>query len=203
MNVNTTYSATGSAAAYYFKSASTLNLQAGSMINGSTITSAISCITESTCETKLLAVAAKANGGWYVYIPTGTYGQVAATGDENACLALMSSSSVATSSSSSSIATVTLSITSNGYPAKQSVPSGTCFNVVGTWANQYYIPTIKMQCEGSTGITITYKTASLSGNNSISMDIDKPYYTITSATFFKNICVTVTGASTISCGLTN
>ena len=60
-----------------------------------------------------------------------------------------------------------------------------------------------MQCEGSTGITITYKTASLSGNNSISMDIDKPYYTITSATFFKNICVTVTGASTISCGLTN
>ena len=46
---------------FYFKSASTLNLQAGSMINGSTITSAISCPTESTCETKLLAVVKSRN----------------------------------------------------------------------------------------------------------------------------------------------
>src|SRR5574344_2162331 len=210
-------------AVYFFKTASTLNVQVGDRINGTLVAenSNFNCTTETECETKLLTFASKANGGWYLYIPAGTYGQVVATGDENACLALVSSSSVTmssssssetissssssvtTSGSSSSVAIVTLSITSDGYPAKQIVPSGTCFNVVGTWANQYYIPTIKMQCEGSTGITITYKTASLSGKNSISMDIDKPYYTITSATFFKNICVTVTGASTISCGLTN
>ena len=125
-----------------------------------------------------------------------------------------SSSSVASSSSvvsSSSVAGETImgdQELKDGYPAKKSYPSGTCFTITGTWTNQYYFASPKMQCNGR-HITITYNgseicsTVGSDNGTCTSSTLGTFTYQSSTTVFFEHICVTSQEGTNVECGLTN
>lgn len=154
-----------------------------------------------------------ATAGDYSYAQIGWYNCVLSNTGESSSSAAESSNSVESSSSeassTSSGSVVYIEITNNDqYPAKTTVSSGTCITVRGTWTNEYYFASPKMQCYGS-HITMTYGGSSIcstvgSNNGDCTSSVLGTFTYQTSTTnFFSNICVSSQEGTDLSCGLTN
>jgi len=95
-------------------------------------------------------------------------------------------------------------IIADAYPEKPiTIGEPGCITVHGTWTNEYYKPTPKMQCEGKITITYGTKTWSNMNNNDGSVTTDPLKALVVSAeetVFIENICVEGAGAT---CKLSN
>ena len=95
-------------------------------------------------------------------------------------------------------------IIADAYPEKPiTIGEPGCITVHGTWTNEYYKPTPKIQCEGKITITYGTKTWSNMNNNdgSVTTDPLKEFVVAKEETvFIENICVDGAGAT---CKLSN
>ena len=157
----------------------------------------------------------KIDGGYYMEIPQSSWIHATVSGaTSNPCNGSggnggneeSSSSGGSTSTDDKIIGDYDLS--SGNYPDKAWVPSGTCFTIRGTWTNQYYYASPKMQCNGSE-IKITYKgseigsTVGTTNGTCTSNALGKFTYQTSTTVFFEHICVTSKSGNNIECGLTN
>lgn len=95
--------------------------------------------------------------------------------------------------------------TMNGdnFPQQESISSGTCMSLKGTWSNQYYQAPLVLRCGAGGNITVTYGTKTESNSHSIEFDLGlSTYYTTEEVTFVSNVCVT-SDASDLKCGFGN
>lgn len=166
----------------------------------------------STCSNFLASKVSKVDGGYYFYgngiwveLQTSGFNPCDGSGG-NGGNEESSSSGGSTSTDDKIIGDYDLS--SGNYPDKAWVPSGTCFTIRGTWTNQYYYASPKMQCNGSE-IKITYKGSEIGStvgttNGTCTSNALGPFTYQTSTTvFFEHICVTSNSGNNIECGLTN
>ncbi len=156
----------------------------------------------------------KIDGGYYMEIPQSSWIHATVSGaTSNPCDGSGGSGGSEESSSSGGNTSSDETIIgdkelSSGYPDKVWVPSGTCFAIRGTWTNQYYYASPKMQCNGKK-IRITYngnEICSTVGSNDetcTSSILGTFTYQASTTVFFEHICVTSDSGNNIQCGLTN
>ena len=98
-------------------------------------------------------------------------------------------------------------MTSEGenFSAQQTVASGSCLKLTGTWSNAGYLPDIAISCDaiqnGYRNIRVTYGTSTWDGTDNIKQYLGvHPHYTTTSVTFVENVCVYSTdGGASVKC----
>lgn len=108
-------------------------------------------------------------------------------------------------SSSSSVNVVVMTSEGENFSAQQTVSSGSCLKLTGTWSNPHYTPDIAISCDaiqgGYRGIRITYGNNTWTGTDNIKQYLGvHPYYTAESVTFVENVCVYSTdGGGSVKC----
>jgi hypothetical protein len=140
--------------------------------------------------------------GWYNCIPSNT-GTSSSAAESSSSGVEPASSTSTTSSASGNI--VVMTSTGENFSGQETVSSGSCLKLTGTWSNQNYTPEIAIACDAMQGgyrnIRITYGNNTWTGTDNIKQYLGvHTYYTTTSATFVENVCVYSTdGGSSVKC----